>query len=115
FDSCRRNFVRFQTPSRLGVWNRTKLRRQESNLRPPGYEPGELTAAPRRKGIISLSTLEGNPLEDFVQKPQKDVLHAWIDPIVSLEWNEAENRGGRTENWDLAKGCGAAWGSPRPR
>ncbi len=27
---------------------RKKLRRQESNLRPPGYEPGELTAAPRR-------------------------------------------------------------------
>src|SRR5215217_3086743 len=37
----------------LGVWSRTRLRRQESNLRPPGYEPGELTAAPRRTRIIS--------------------------------------------------------------
>lgn len=33
------------------VWSE-KLRRQESNLRPPGYEPGELTAAPRRTGIL---------------------------------------------------------------
>src|SRR3954447_12427898 len=33
---------------RGGVLIGIGLRRQESNLRPPGYEPGELTAAPRR-------------------------------------------------------------------
>ena len=39
--------------SRVVSGPRSELRRQESNLRPPGYEPGELTAAPRRTLIIA--------------------------------------------------------------
>ena len=35
------------------------LRRQESNLRPPGYEPGELTAAPRRTSNVGEATPKG--------------------------------------------------------
>ena len=37
------------------------LRRQESNLRPPGYEPGELTAAPRRTRSIPPPRPNGKP------------------------------------------------------
>src|ERR1700738_1924944 len=43
-----------------------KLRRQESNLRPPGYEPGELTAAPRRDYIVARGRSESSPASEMV-------------------------------------------------
>ena len=47
------------TSPETGIYE--ELRRQESNLRPPGYEPGELAAAPRRKWILPYSFTEGKP------------------------------------------------------
>ena len=35
-----------------------QLRRQDSNMRPPGYEPGELPTAPRRDIINSFLNCE---------------------------------------------------------
>ena len=65
--------------------SRSRVTRQkESNLRPPGYEPGELTAAPWRNGIIS-----GDPSMESTRSGHEDFRFAagfnWPQRLVSQE------------------------------
>ena len=69
---------------------RHELRRQDSNMRPPGYEPGELPTAPLRDVNIAIFSRNGKPyfrIAGAKVRVSSDTTKCFSEKVICLTLN----------------------------